>query len=342
MKTQKMRLFLSILVMFLAVLACSLPGAGVTQPAAPSVPVIDATKIALEILATQNAPTIAPVVDATKVALEVLATNASIELTKQADANQIQPTAIPTEQPPQATVEVDPTVEVASPTPDFEARMKTANILVYEDTQNIGLWISDALNGMGVRYTHVGDAIGTLMENLNSPVPWDLIIIGAESHTKVQGEFWDIINEKVARDKTALIVEVWYLDSLGEGKFKNLLSNCGVEYQKDWKKVESIYWLDSTHPLFSSPNTAMPLINYSPYWGSNPGDLLRLAPGSSATLLAGTFEKRKSDYGVLTTCMDGRVVIQTFSNHDFHHDQIIKLWQNYVTYTLKNRFAVQP
>jgi hypothetical protein len=355
---------LPVIILIAAILACSLPGAPVsnapvstvaapldatkialeilaTENAPKPAQELDATKIALEILATENAPKPAQAVDATKVALEVQATNSSMQLTQQAglateQANQPQPTAEPPD------VAAPPTAEPPAPTEDLAERMKTAKILVYEDTQDIGLWISDALNGMDVKYTHVGDAIGHLMENLNSPVDWDLIIIGAEAHTKVQGEFWDVITEKVTRDKTALIAEVWYLDSLGNGKIKNLTSNCGVEYQKDWLNVESIYWLDSNHPLFASPNTAMPLINFSAYWWANPGDLLRLSPGSDATLLAGTFQKRKSDYGVLATCIGGRVIIQTFCNHDFHHDQIIKLWQNYVTYTLKNRFAVKP
>ncbi len=365
MSIRRLPQVLSVIVLISAILACSLPGAAVPQaPAATAVLVdatkialeilatenapvpkqeVDATKIALEILATENAPGPKQEVDATKVALEVQATNSSMQLTQQA-AKATEQASQPTQQQPtpEPPVVVLSTTEPATPTPDLDARMKTAKILVYEDTQDIGLWISDALNGMGLKYTHVGDAIGHLMENLNSPVDWDLIIIGAEAHTKVQGEFWDVINEKISRDKTALIAEVWYLDSLGNGKIRNLTSNCGVEYQKDWLNVESIYWLDSTHPLFASPNTAMPLINFSSYWAVNPGDLLRLSPGSDATLLAGTFQKRKSDYGVLATCIGGRVIIQTFCNHDFHHDQIIKLWQNYITYTLKNRFAVKP
>jgi len=220
--------------------------------------------------------------------------------------------------------------------------MKKAKILVYEDTPGIGLWISDALDGLGLKYVHVGDAIGHLMENLNSSIKWDLIIIGAESKTKVQGEFWDVIGEKVARDKTALIAEVWYLDLLGEGRIKTVMANCGIEFQRDWPLAESIYWLDSSHPLFSDPNETTALINYSRYWQAQAGDLIRLSPGSNATLLAGTFQKRKSDYGVLATCLEGRVVFQTFSNHDYHQDAIIRLWQNYITYTLKNRFAAVP
>jgi hypothetical protein len=338
-----------------AVVACNMPSAIAATAVVPAAPppdttklvleiqatnnapttakVVDATKIALEIQATNNAPVTAQPVDATKIALEVQATDAAAQLTQQSDnkAAQPQPTSAP------ASTNIS-----AAPTADVQARIQNAKILVYEDTADIGLWISDALNGMGLKYVHVDDAIGHFMENLNSPVQWDLIIVGAETKTKIQGEFWDVISEKVSRDKTALIAEVWYLDRLGEGRIKSVTANCGIEFQRDWPLAESIYWLDSNHPIFSDPNTAMPLINYSRYWDFQAGDLIRLSPGSNATLLAGIFQKRKSDYGVLATCYDGRVVFQTFSNHDYHHDDIIRLWQNYITYTLTNRFAIVP
>ena len=355
----------SIIILILAMLACNMPSASTKATQVPtSPPPIDATKIALEIQATNNvqpptqgvdptklaleiqATNNAPKpVDATKVALEVQATDAAAQLTQQAG----QPTVgVPPALPPQPTIFVPPaaTGAPAMSDQDFKTRMKTAKILVYEDTTNIGYWISDALDTMGLKYTFVGDASGTLMENLNSPIDWDLIIIGAESRTRVQGEFWDVINEKVSRDNAGLIAEVWYLNRLGEGRIKPLLANCGVQYQKDWIKMESVYWLDSTDPLFSNPNKAMPLINYVNYWGNifpiDHGDLLQLAPGSDALLLAGTFQKRKSDYGVLASCLGGRVLLQTFCNHDFNHDAIIRLWQNYITYVLKNRFAIKP
>ena len=193
----------SLFVLMLAMLACSMPSAPAQAPvvAATSAPVVDATKIALEILAPNNAPKPTQAVDATKVALEVQATDASASLTQQAkQAAEVVP---PTAQQAQPTVGLP----VAEPTQDFKERMKTAKILVYEDTPNIGNWISDALNSMGLKYTFVGDAIGTLMVNLNSPVDWDLIIIGAEAKTKVQGEFWDVIGEKVSRDNAGLIAE---------------------------------------------------------------------------------------------------------------------------------------
>lgn len=369
MSAQRLRPIYAILILFLALLACSLPGSD-SAPAAPAVDLtkvslelqatnnalaapqmVDATKVALEILATKNAPVTAEPVDATKIALEILATNNAPGPAQQVDATKIALEIQATNAAEQLTRQAGQlqpveaataTPKAGEPTPDMQARIKNAKILVYEDTQDIGLWISEALNGMGVKYTHVGDAIGHFMENLNSPVKWDLIIVGAESKTKIQGEFWDVIAEKLSRDNTALIAEVWYLDSLGSGRIKMVTSNCGIEFQRDWPLAESIYWLDSSHPLFSDPNNAMPLINYSRHWNFQAGDLIRVSPGSNATLLAGILQKQKSDYGVMASCYDGRVIFQTFSNHDYHYNDIISLWQNYITYVLKNRFTQFP
>ncbi len=308
-----------------AALACSLPG---NAPApAPQIPI-----------------------DSTKIALELQATAMSLQLTQAALAQpQSPPTqenlAAPTSAPIAApTTTPEPTLgQIPSATPQSLAeKMKSAKILVYEDTQDIGLWIRDALDGMDLSYTHIGDRSGDFMSQLNSSTAWDLIIVGAESKNSVQGEFWDVISERVTKDDTALIAEVWYLDSLGEGRIKTILTGCGVRFQRDWELAESIYWLQSDHPVFSEPNSTVALIHYSRYWWFQAGDLIKLAPGSQATLLAGTFQKQKSDYGVLATCYDGRVILQTFSNHDYRYNEIIPLWQNYVYNTLKNRFLANP
>ena len=308
-------------------------------------PEIDTTKVALEFMATNLASAQTPQVDPTKLVLELKATESAAKETQAAidkqqldlqatqaamDATQ-QAMAGPTQEPAQQGTPTDETV-------DMEEKIKNAKILVYEDTQDIGMWITDALDAMDVQYVHVGDASGRFMENLNSPIAWDLIIVGAESRTKIQGEFWDVINEKITKDKTALIAEVWYLERLGGGRIRNVMSTCGIQFQADWPLAESIYWTQPDHPIFSAPNTAMPLIHYSRYWTVSAGDLVRLSPGSNATIVAGAFQKQKSDYGLITVCLDGRMVFQTFSNHDFHHDEVIALWQNYVTYTLTNHF----
>jgi len=195
---------------------------------------------------------------------------------------------------------------------------------------------------MGLKYTFVGDALGTFMENLNSGIEWDLIIVGAEAHEDVSGDFFDILTKRVVQDDSALIVEMWYLDLISNGRVKALTTQCGVELQKNYEAASSIYWLESNSPFFTEPNTAVPLIHYDPYWEYQAGDYLRLLPGSDATFLAGMYQNRNSDYGVITSCFDGRVILQTFCNHDYKESNIKLLWENYIYNTLKNRFAVQP
>lgn len=342
MKNRSVVLLFVLSLMMFATVSCSLSSLVGGDPQN-----VDLTKVALEVFATNQAELLNPAVDPTKLVLELQATNAALVATQAAsDAEQqgllaTQQSAYATQQ---AAAAAPPTAEAPQPTPttDLNDKIKNAKILVYEDTQDIGLWVSDALDGMDVEYVFVGDHIGTLMENLNSPIKWDLIIIAAESKSTVQGEFWDMINEKITQDKTALIAEVWYLDSLGGGRIRNLLTNCGVQFQADYPLAESIYWLDESHPLFQEPNIAMPLIHYSRHWDVQAGDYVRLSAGSTADLVGGAYLKHKSDYGLITSCMDGRVILQTFSNHDFHKDEVVRLWQNYVTFTLKNHFLALP
>lgn len=241
----------------------------------------------------------------------------------------VEPTAAPTD------TEIPP-----EPTPDLEKQMKSANILVFEDTQNIGNWIQQALDSAGYDYVHVGDAVGHFMENLNSGIAWDLIIIGAESKSGVRGEFWDEVSDQLDRG-ASVIVEIWYLDQTINGRIKPLMTRCGLDFQKDIALADSIYWLEPTHPIFNEPNTVMPLLHYSRYWSSQSGDLIKLRSGSEATLLAGTQKSRNADYGQIATCLDGQFIIQTFSNHDYPRSDIQLLWQNYVDYALRKRFSTQ-
>ncbi len=313
-------LFCSLL---LAMLACNMPGSAAAPP--PAAPVIDATKIALEIQTTQMSLQI------TQSALEA---QKPVEQPTQPPPPPTQP---PTEQPATLLPTPPPTDILPTPEPDIDALIQNAKILLYEDTHWIGLWVQDALNGMGVKYTQLGDRQGDFLGALNSGTKWDLIIVASEHRSGVQGEFWDAILPRVVEDKTALIVEMWYLDRIANGRIKPLLTQCGIEYQRNWAYAESIYFLDSSHPVFSEPNEGFSLINYDAYW-EDAGDLIRLLPGSNATLLAGTFQNRKSDYGVMASCFDGRVIFQTFCNHDFHRSDITQLWQNYIYYTLENHF----
>ena len=227
-----------------------------------------------------------------------------------------------------------------SQTSDIEARIKSAKILLYEGTDelNAGMIVQTALDGLGLKYKQEGSYSGRFMQDLNSSEIYDLIIVDAEDHQAITGEFWDVINTRVIRDKTALIVEMWYLDQEAYGPIYYILSDCGIAYTKDWTTLESIYWWEPAHEIFNTPNVVPPLIHFNPFWPAGFGDRVRLASGGDATLLAGPSSTKSND-AVLATCNGGRQIWQFFNDHDFPRGQMVPLWQNYITYTLKNHFA---
>ena len=286
-----------------------------------------------------------PAFDPTKAALELQATSMVLQLT-QAALNS-QPPAQPTLPPPPQAATTEPAVAEpavqATPTVDVEAQIRSANVLVYENTDEygIGMWVQDALDGMGIKYTQTGSYSGHFMEYLNSGTKYDLIIVDAEAKDRISGEFWDVINTRLTRDKAALIAEVWYLDTESTGPISKILSGCGIRYRKNYDLADSIYWWNPTHPIFNEPNTVLPLLHYSRYWENQAGDQIRLGGSGDAVMLAGLVSK-PGDEGVLATCYNGRVIIQTFSDHDYDQADILPLWENYIHYTLKNHFlAVQ-
>ena len=302
-----------------------------------------AISLALACSVSTAAPTAAPpAFDATKAALELQGTAMALQLTQAAMNAQPpvsgqpvseQPTAAP---PPTAAA---PTAVPPVPTEDIEARIKGAKVLLYEDTDELGIgqWIEEAVQGMGLDYIQTGSYSGHFMEYLNSGKTFDLIIVGAEDRSKIRGEFWDVISQRLTRDKAALIAEVWYLHREQVGPITKILGPCGIQLRRPYDTADSIYWWNPTHEVFNTPNEVLPLLHYSRYWWSEAGDKL-LLKGGDATMLAGMSSTASSGEGVLATCFEGRVIVQTFCNHDYHEADIIPLWQNYIHWTLKNHF----
>jgi len=233
---------------------------------------------------------------------------------------------------------------------DMDALIKASNILVYEDVVGDPTLVPivgnvvNAMNFSGGRVINTGDAMGRFRDHINSATQWDLVIVAGEVRSSFSGELFEMLYDHIDNGG-AVIIEVWYLDEVSEGKIAPILSDCGVRFFRDWGRdvsydpyKYSIYWLDTSHPLLSTPNIAQAPSYPYPEWFDDAGDLLELGPGGDATLVGGLYPSRKSDYGVLASCMGGRMVIQTFSTHDYKAEITRTLWENYITYTLTKHY----
>jgi len=242
----------------------------------------------------------------------------------------VPPTATPTEIPPTNTPTPEPTV-------DLQAAVKSAKIILFED-----MWferfIKPAMDEAGYEYTDVGDKVGTLKNELLSDKKWDLLIAAAEGRGGVEGEFFDYIQQQLDAG-ASVILEMWTLDWIAEGRIKPILEKCGIEFQKNWVNPSSrgVFWSDPNHPIANDPNQVM-LNRFSNYWTGDVGDLVRKTKGSTATILASADQANSEENGLLTLCYDGRLLIQTFSTHDHAKATAAQAWQNYIWFMLSNRY----
>ncbi len=251
------------------------------------------------------------------------------------------PTPIPpTETPLPSTstaTAIPPTETQPAPTVDIKAAIQSANIILFEDMA-YSPYIKEALDQGGYTYTNVADRLGTFQKELLSDTKWDLIIAAAEGRGGVAGEFFDYIAKQLDNG-ASVIMEIWILDYVAEGRIQPILEKCGIEFQGNWANPSNrgVYWVDDTLPIANEPNKVS-LTRFTNYWDGDVGDLVSLAPNSSAQILASADEPNSSHNGLLTVCYDGRLLLQTFSTHDHPEATMVQAWQNYVYYMLSNRF----
>jgi len=220
--------------------------------------------------------------------------------------------------------------------------------LLYDDMYDLGeeLVIENALDGLGLgnNTTNVRDAMGDFLSNMNSSTNWDLIIVGAENRDNISGEYFDVISSEMDRG-SSFIIEVWYVDDISTGRIQPVFQRCGITFHRDWQRAWNsnlndylVYLLEPDNPLFSEPNAISMLIPYDVLWTGDVGDMVKLNTGSDAVLLGGAQAKEHSAYGLIAECMDGQMIWQTFSTHDYKTQDMINLWQNYIHHTLRARY----
>jgi len=227
-----------------------------------------------------------------------------------------------------------------------ERLLKSAKILLFEDmsaSRYIRL-VKKALDEAGYFYLDVGSAKGWFKTQLQSTEDWDLIIAAAEAEHEFGGEFYEYLDTRL-QGGASIIIENWDLDAAPNGRAKPLLDRCGVQVQADWYMPELpvFYWRDPGLPIFNQPNalSRVPRNAQSIWHSGDLGDLMEMRADKSgdAQILASTDHKISYDSALLVSCMNGRMILQTFRSHEYNTDDMVALWQNYIYQALKARFA---
>ncbi|MFC2054557.1 hypothetical protein ACFLV7_09740 [Chloroflexota bacterium] len=232
---------------------------------------------------------------------------------------------------------------------DLDLMLKSSKILLFEDMSGSRQirYVKKALDEAGYYYLDVGSAKGWFKNQLLSQEDWDLIIVAAEARRDFGGEYFEYVHEKIKQGSGA-IIEFWNIDDAPLGKIKPLLDDCGVKFQSDWYEpdLRSLFWLQNDHPILNEPNEmSSKLREAASLWRGDIGDMLEIESTNSqragdAVLIAGTNGLWKTDHGALAICLDGRVIIQTFSSHEYSMDDMVQLWQNYFYSSLKSHYAL--
>jgi hypothetical protein len=246
-----------------------------------------------------------------------------------------------------ATTQIFPT---STSTPqDINSFIATAKVLIYEDVAGTSLVpiVKRAADFLGLKnYTHVGDDIGKFMQLASGTTAYDLIVVAAEDKAIFKGELFDSVIAQMDRG-ASLVVEVWYLDKIINGRVRPLMDRCGVDYYQNWVRNAGynrddyvLFWIEPTNPIFNTPFVEEPFYRLAYYWSGDVGDLMELTANSTAHQLAAPLSPYYTrDHGVLYSCIDGRMILQTFSTHDYAYDDMLHIWENYMYNTLKARMS---
>ncbi len=264
----------------------------------------------------------------------------------------------PTDTPePTLTPSLTPTntsTPTNTPVPGLAERIRRANILIYEDMGDNNLVPRidrglDLLNLSGGRIVNTDKNLPAFTKELEKE-NWDLIIINVEGRNTIYlstlGVYDAIV--KHVENGGALIVEYWNFDEDSSDLASYLEDKCLIRVEKNWVREEGynysnymLYDLNqgSASTLFNTPFKITPPLRPNIYWTGDIGDLMVKLPGSSAQFATGLVSKDPSRYGLLTTCNQGRIVLQTFSTHDYRLFETSELWANYIHFALSNHFA---
>lgn len=283
------------------------------------------------------------------------ATQFALSATQTAQAQPVSPVMLQSPVAPTTPPQVNPTAPPPQPSGNFQEWMKSASILVYEDivvdpreTQ----YIKKTLDMMGLKYKWDGNAVGRLKSDLlggaQGGQPWDLVILGIEARGNVSGEYFEYLMD-VINQGSAVILEAWHLDAISQGTVSMILAKCGadvVDYPTETGTINDVLiWPISgvSHPVLNTPNSGMSFTKARDtwIWSGDLGSRIEPTGHGDIQLLMGTNATSRDRHGVLGVCMDGQLILQTFSSHSFGYQVMGPQWENYIYNALLWRYEHQ-
>jgi hypothetical protein len=294
--------------------------------------------------ATINAPTATPVP------------------TNTAQPTPVPPTVAPPTQAPPPTVAAQPAQPTAGAVQgpqapaNIEELITNSNVLLYEDVAgypDVFRYVAAAMERLGFRrgdnYVDVGDAQGRLLTGMETGTapngkPWDLVIIASEVRDAIQGDYFQAIESLLSSSDTKVILEHYYLDDIHLGAAKPLLLRCGVDV-REWNYGAindlDLFIQDGNHPSVSElvKITGFRKSDTWAAYGDDVGDLMYLTGTGDAKFILGTRSPVSDDrqYGALVECIDGNLILQTTSTHNYLDESMVSLWANNIHYLLRKK-----
>jgi hypothetical protein len=351
---KRLLIFLFVVLFSIGLAACDvLKAQNAAAPKGVVDPSTESTLVAISVLQTQlAAPSVTPLPPTgtpTNVPTETSVPPSTATLAPTETATLLPP---PTDTPTLVPTATSTATNTA--VPGLNDRIKAANILIYEDLGNANLVprISraiDLLNLSGGKVVNTHNNLPSFITNLNSPVAWDLVIVDAESRDIIHLGSLGVYNQVVRHVENggAFILETWNLDEDSSDLASYVEDKCAIRVEKNWVRLEgsnniadfALYNLNQGVPVFDSPyKINLPMLP-SVYWNGDVGDLMSKNPGSKALFATGLTSHDPSRYGLVTSCDEGRLILQTFSTHDYRLFETTELWANYIHYVLANRFS---
>lgn len=250
-----------------------------------------------------------------------------------------------------ATPTLIPEQSIAPSAPTFDEWVKSARILLFEDMvgrPKVRRYVKETLERMGLNFEDLGSAKGRLKERLilggTGGQPWDLIILAIENRDagSVTGEFFNYLRTNLDKG-SSVILEAWHLDRIKYGEISPILDRCGIDIENysriSGSSMEMVLWPLTTHSILTQPNNYPELRNPTGYWSpTDLGDLMYINGKGDAQLLVGININKPLEHGVVAVCLEGQLILQTFSSHNYFIEPMFEAWENYIYNALMVRY----